>query len=170
MGIHAAGKALTSVLMVVGAVAVLAGVTLPGFKAYSIREDFQRNAFGAAAVAQRALESCLRTERHIGRCKRGKDLVSHGYYPAKARLFDGIEKIEFSITSKEASVFVTPVNRSPAMPDVTDEEDVIMTAKVLTDKTGNNRLSEWHLDPDSGCAARGYCQVSEADANSAAEE
>jgi|GEM_PF-4438224 len=152
------GKLIVDATLFLVALGVIAGTTIPGFKAHAIRSDYTENVLGAAAVAQRALESCLRTENHIGRCKRGKDLLSHGYYPAKARLFDGVDKIEFAISAKEASVFVTPLNQSPSMPSVTDEDDLIITAKVLTDKAGNNRLSPWETDPDSGCAARGLCQ------------
>lgn len=153
-----AGKLTIDLSMLIASIFIIVGTVVPGFKAYSIRNDYHSNVMGAAAVAQRALESCLRAETHIGRCKRGKDLLSHGFYPAKARLFNGVDKIEFAISAKEASVFVTPFNQSPSMPTVTDEDDLIVTATVLTDKNGSNRLSAWITDPDSGCAARGYCQ------------
>lgn len=154
---YQSGKLVVDLAMLIASVAVLAGTAVPSFQAYSKRIDYQNNVVRAAETAQRALESCLRVEKHIGRCKRGKDLTSHGFYPAKARLFDGVDKIEFAISSKEASVFVTPLNASPSMPSVTDEDDFIITASVLTDTNGNNRLSAWVTDPESGCAARGYC-------------
>lgn len=150
---------LVDLALIIAAVAVLATTTLFGFQALGQRAAYRQHAFGAAETAQRAIESCLRKERHIGRCKRGRDLTYHGFYPAKARLFDGIDSIEVNVGHKEAAVFVTPVTASSAMPSVTAGDDLILTATVITDANGNNRLSPWRLDPESGCAASGFCQI-----------